>query len=196
MSAGSFRQDGIGWRFNIIKQRLGEWLEYRLSRFDPDVDVETNLLWQIIKFCLWSILAVLLVWITWQLWLLLRRYWKRWQRQTNDYSSYTPQPQAVRLSAADWIDRSQSARSEGNYRQAIFCLYQAMLQLLDEKGIMQTKKSLTDREYQRSLSQIQISPLQPYELLLSTHQRLCFSNAEATQTMFEECRQAYQQIDS
>ena len=196
MSAGSFRQDGVGWRINLIKQRFSEWLEYKLSglNIDGDLDFGSSWLWQVIKFCLWSLIAILLVWITWQLWLLLRPYWKRWQRPS-DRNTHTPQPQAIQLSAADWIERSQSARIEGNYRQAIFCLYQAMLQLLDEREIVPAKKSLTDREYRQSLTEINISPLQPYELLLSIHQRLCFSNAEATQSMFEECRQAYQQIE-
>ena len=195
MSVESFRQDGLGWRINLIKQRFGEWLEYKLSRLDVD-GVDFGSWWQVIKFCLWSLIAILLVWITWQLWLLLRPYWKRWQRPSDRNSTHTPQPQTIQLSAADWTCRSQSARIEGNYRQAIFCLYQAMLQLLDERRIVPAKKSWTDREYRRSLTEIQISPLQPYELLLSIHQRLCFSNAEATQSMFEECRQAYQQIES
>jgi hypothetical protein len=85
---------------------------------------------------------------------------------------------------------------DGNYRQAIFCLYQAMLKLLDERGIIPTQLSLslTDEEYRRSLLKIPVSPLTPYELLLSTHQRLCFSTAEADRALFEECQQAYQQI--
>jgi len=197
MSAGSFRQDGLGWRINLIRQKFSEWLEYRLSRpnIDGNSDFGSSFFWQIIKFCLWTLIAILLVWMTWQLWLLLRPYWKRWQREDRN-SAYTPQPKTHQLSAADWIERSQSARIEGNYRQAIFCLYQAMLQLLDERGVIPVQKSLTDREYRRSLSAIKISPLQPYELLLSIHQRLCFSNAEATQSMFEECQQAYRQIEN
>ena len=197
MSAGSFRQDGIGWRYNTIKQRLSEWLEYKLSTLDLDSDFDGSdyiWLWQVIKFFLWSLIAIALVWITWQLWLLLRTYWKRWKRENDRYASYTPQAPTVRLSSTDWIERSQTARIEGNYRQAIFCLYQAMLQLLDERGVVPAKTSRTDREYQRSLLAAEISPRQPYELLLSSHQRLCFSSAEATQSMFEECRQAYQQI--
>ncbi len=69
-----------------------------------------------------------------------------------------------------------------------------MLKLLDERGVIATQTSLTDEEYRRSLRQMQISPAQPYELLLSIHQRLCFSSAEANQALFEECQQAYQQI--
>lgn len=195
MSAGSFKQDGLGWRINLIKQRFGEWLEYKLSQFDSDWDFESTLLWQIIKFCLWSIIAILLVWITWQLWLLLRPYWKRWQRvDDRNSTTITPPSPIVQLSVADWVERSQSARIEGNYRQAIICLYQAMLQLLDERGVIPTQLSLTDQEYRRSLLKNQILPIAPYELLLSIHQRLCFSTAEADQALFETCQQAYQQI--
>ena len=196
MSAGSFRQDGLGWRFNSIKQRSGEWLEYQISQFNPDWDMESTqfgLLWTIVKFFLWTIIALLLVWLLWQLWLLLHPYWKRWQRENHGYTAVVPTVEP-NLTALDWIERSQLARIEGNYRQAIFCLYQAMLELLDERGIIPARLSLTDREYQQSLLEQQIAPAQPYELLLGTHQRLCFSNAEADRSLFEACQQAYQQI--
>ena len=198
MSAGSFKQDSLGWRINLIKQRCGEWIEYQLSQLnfarEPGVDVGgLELLWQVIKFCLWSIIAVLLVWMTWQLWLLLRPYWRRWQRENRD--TVVPSSPTLNLSATDWVERSQSARIEGNYRQAIFCLYQAMLKLLDERGIISFEPSLTDEEYRRSLFKTQISS-SPYELLLSIHQRLCFSNAKADRALFEQCQQAYKQIET
>ena len=201
MSAESFKQDGLGWRINLIKQRFGEWSEYQLSQLDTDWDLDSfgsSLLWQIIKFFLWSIIAVLVVWIVWQLWLLLRPYWKRWQKKSDrDLSFPFPSPsQTRRLSAADWVERSQTARIEGNYRQAIFCLYQAMLRLLDERDIVPTQLSLTDEEYRRLILKTQIAQFAPYELLLSIHQRLCFSKAEASQAMFEECQQAYRQIEN
>ena len=204
MSAGSFKQDGLVWRFDLIKQRIGEWSELKMSQIDLDLDVDSwnfgwlkfDLLWQIIKFCLWSIIAILLVWITWQLWLLLRPYWKRWQKnnQPQHYNDYVPK--ISQLSVANWLERSQTARIEGNYRQAIFCLYQAMLQLLDDRGTIPAQLSRTDQEYRRSLIKLQVSPRQPYELLLSIHQRLCFSKAEADQSLFEECQQAYKQIET
>ena len=200
MSAGSFKQDGLGWRINLIKQRFSEWSEYQASQLDTDSwdwgFLTSYLLWQIIKFCLWLIIALMLVWMTWQLWLLFRTYWKGWQRTSDRYSAYNPPVNTIQLSAADWVERSQSARIEGNYRQAIFCLYQAMLQLLDERDIIPNQLSLTDEEYRRSLLQIQVSPFPAYELLLSIHQRLCFSRAEANQALFEECQQAYQQIEN
>ena len=199
MSAGSFKQDGLNWRTNLIKQRFGEWMEYQTSQLNPDWDLasfQKTLLWQIIKFCLWSIIAILLVWITWQLSLLLRLYWKRWQRTSDRHPDFSSPTQTTQLSAADWVERSQSARVDGNYQQAIFCLYQAMLKLLDERGIIPTQLSLTDQEYRRSLFKIAVASLNSYELLLSIHQRLCFSQAEADRALFEECQQAYQQIEN
>jgi hypothetical protein len=198
MSAGSFKQDGLNWRINLIKQRFGEWMEYKTSQLNPNWDFasfQETLLWQIIKFCLWSIIAVLLVWIAWQLWLVLRLYWKRWQRTSDRHPNFTSFTQTTQLSAADWVERSQSARVDGNYHLAIICLYQAMLKLLDERGIIPTQLSLTDQEYRRSLLKIPVASLNSYELLLSIHQRLCFSQAEADRALFEECQQAYQQIE-
>ena len=70
-----------------------------------------------------------------------------------------------------------------------------MLQLLDEREVIPAQSSRTDEEYRRSLFKLQVSPPQPYELLLSIHQRLCFSSAEASQSLFEQCQQAYRQIE-
>ncbi|MEO1006828.1 MAG: DUF4129 domain-containing protein [Cyanobacteria bacterium J06638_38] len=198
MSAGSFKQDGLGWRINLIKQRFGEWSEYRIFQLDSGDwgFLKSSLLWQIIKFCLWSMIAILLVWMTWQLWLLLRPYWKRWQRQSDRYTPITTSIITPQLSSSAWVERSQSARIEGDYRRAIFCLYQAMLQLLDERELVAAQSSLTDQEYRRSLLKIEVSPFSAYELLLSIHQRLCFSKAEANQALWEECHQAYQQIEN
>ena len=195
MSAGSFRQDGLGWRINLIRRRFGEWLEYKTSQFDPGWDVDWDrfkLLWQIIRLVLWSIVALLLVWSLWQLWLLLRPYWKRWRR--GDRYTAVSLPKTPHLTVSDWVERSQLARIDANYHQAIICLYQAMLKLLDERDIIPTQLNLTDEEYRRSLLDTQISYRQPYELLLLTHQLLCFSRVEADRSLFEECQQAYQQI--
>ena len=198
MSAGAFKQDGLGWRINLIRQRFGEWSEYRLSQLDTDWDLEFipfKLLWRIVEFCLWSIIALILVWMLWQGWLLLRLYWRRWQRNSSHLAPIVAPAVTPTLSAADWIERSQTARIEADYCRGIFCLYQAMLSLLNEREIISIQPSYTDEEYRRSLLQKQISPLQPYELLLSSHQRLCFGRAAADRTLFERCQQAYNQIE-
>ena len=198
MSAGSFKQDSLGWRINLVRQRFSEWSEYRLSQLNPDWNLDSplfKLLWRIVKICLWAIIAVSIVWLVWQAWLLLRPYWRGWRRKSVG-SPIDPPPTTPSLSAADWVERSQTARIEADYRQAIFCLYQAMLKLLEERGIMPVQPSFTDEEYRRSLLQRPIFPPQPYETLLSIHQRLCFSQAQADRALFERCQQAYQQIET
>ena len=197
----SFRQDGIGWRWDLLKRRFGEWVEYKTSQIEIETDgwdfswLGSKWLWLTVRFLMWSLIAVLAVWIIWQLWLFGRIYWKRWQR-TESYAPVKATIAAPKFSQADWLERSQNARVEGNYRQAIFCLYQAMLALLDERGMIQNQLSLTDEEYRRSLSTMQVSAFSAYDLLLSIHQRLCFSKAEADKSLYEECQQAYQQIKS
>ena len=198
MSAGSFKQDSLGWRINLVRQRFSEWSEYRLSQLDPDWNLDYplfKLLWRIVRICLWAIIAVSIVWLVWQAWLLLRPYWRGWQRASVGFP-IDPPPTTSSLSAADWVERSQTARIEADYRRAIFCLYQAMLKLLEKRGIMPVQPSFTDEEYRRSLLQRQIFPPQPYETLLSIHQRLCFSQAQADRALFERCQQAYQQIET
>lgn len=199
MSAGSFEQDSLGWHYDLIRQRIGEWVELKTSQMASDAwesgFLQSKLLWQIVKVCLWLLIALLLVLILWQLSLVIHPYWKRWQKNARPFSTEISQS-TLQLSVNDWVERSQIARVEGNYRQAIFCLYQAMLEILDQQGIISTQLSLTDLEYQRSLQQLQVSPLSPYELLLSIHQQLCFSQAPADQYLFEQCLQAYQQIAS
>ncbi|GAB4535041.1 MAG: hypothetical protein Tsb0014_21750 [Pleurocapsa sp.] len=197
MSTESFKQDSLGWRIELLKQRFREWIEFKFSQVDGDnwdfSWLRSPLLWQITRVLLWSIIAILLVWIVWQLWLWLRPYFRRWRRQKNIPVESRPVP-IPQLSVTEWIGRSQEYAQQRDYRQAIFCLYQGMLQILNDRGILTNLSSRTDGEYKRSLQQLQLSSFAAYELLLSIHQRLCFSNAEASQLMFEQCQEAYQEI--
>lgn len=199
MLVGAFRQDGLGWRIDLLRQRIGEYIEFKLSQLELDMPslpfLKSKLFWQIIKFFLWSIIAILLVWLSWQGWLLLRIYLKKWQKQKRlvEPNIITSTPI---LSIAEWVARSQEYSQQGDYRQGIFCLYQATLHLLHDRAIINQQSSRTDQEYTRSLQNLQLAQLQAYELLLSIHQRLCFSNAEASQSLFEQCLQAYRKIET
>ena len=52
--------------------------------------------------------------------------------------------------------------------------------------------SRTDGEYLQLIQQLP-QPA-PYETVIAIHQQLYFGNAEASQSTFEQCQQAYQQI--
>jgi hypothetical protein len=94
---------------------------------------------------------------------------------------------------ANWLQRSQKFQQQGNYREACLCLYKAMLQRLNDTGIVKDQPSRTDGEYLQLVQQL--PQPQPYQTLLITHQKLCFSNAEASPSLFDECQQAYREIE-
>jgi hypothetical protein len=71
----------------------------------------------------------------------------------------------------------------------------AMLQRLNDTGIVQHEPSRTDGEYLQLLIQ-QLPQPRPYQTLLMTHQQLCFSNVEASPSLFEQCQQAYREIEA
>ncbi|MHC5725198.1 MAG: DUF4129 domain-containing protein, partial [Nostoc sp.] len=39
-----------------------------------------------------------------------------------------------------------------------------------------------------------VTPIQPYETLITTHEQLCFGNAEILPDNYQQCRQAYREI--
>jgi hypothetical protein len=70
----------------------------------------------------------------------------------------------------------------------------AMLQRLNDSGLAPHHSSRTDGEYLQLVQQL--SQPQPYQTLIMTHQRLCFSNAEVSSAVFEQCQQAYREIEA
>jgi hypothetical protein len=200
MSTTAFKEDSLGWQLRLLTQRGGEWWELKTSQLTeriPEVPaLESEWIWQIIKLILWSIIAVLLVWITWQVWLLVRPYLKNLRRRKTAQIEVKQTQAREELSVKDWIARSQQLVQQGDYRQAIFCLYEAMLQKLDEGGIIPQLASRTDGEYLELIQQLQPSQSQSYRSLLLIHQRLCFSRTEASISLWEQSKQIYQEIES
>lgn len=200
MSSATYQQNSISWQIELLRSRVWQWFELKTSQIDTkDWNFpwfKSQLLWQIVRFFLWAMVAVLLVWVTWQLWLFLRSRLRNWQRQKLRQGKSIKTPPIAKSTVAEWLKRSQEYRLQRDFRNSIFCLYQAMLLTLNDRGIVPSQSSRTDGEYQQALQQLQLSSLAAYELLLSIHQRLCFSNAEANESMFERCQQAYQQIET
>lgn len=58
-----------------------------------------------------------------------------------------------RLTAETALQRAQEVSSTGDYRTAVRYLYLSSLLLLEERGLLRYDRSLTNREYLRSLSQ-------------------------------------------
>ena len=198
MSDIIFKQNSLGWRSHLLHQRIQEWWEWQVSRLvdnAPDVpilDLDAEWIRLLIKVLLWSITAAISVWLTWQLWLLFRPYFRTWQKQQQQSRQLPNQPKVNQLSVNQWFERAQEFQKQRDYRQAIFCLYQAMLQQLSDRDIIPNSSSRTDREYLKLIQKSQIAPLPSYQLLLNTHEQLCFTDQDADESLWQACQQACQ----
>ena len=198
MLATVFKQDSIRWKIELLGQRIQEWWEVFISQLadnTPDIpqwNLDAEWIRQLIKLLLWSIIAAILVWLTWQLWLLFRPYWIEWQKPRSRLSNVASTEPEIKLSVNEWIVKSQYYQQQRDYRQAIFCLYQATIQELSDRNIIPILSSRTNREYLTLIKKSQLKNLSSYELLLNTHEKLCFSERDASQSLWEQCQQAYQ----
>ncbi|NES72488.1 MAG: DUF4129 domain-containing protein [Okeania sp. SIO2D1] len=194
---GSFERNGVGWQLNLLRKRLGEWLELQTSDAFNNWSIPEWLrspwLIEIAKLIFWLILTLMILWIILQLWQVVVPYLynlsKQRERPTRKNTHQTKE-----LSTQAWLARAKKFQSQQNYRQGCLCLYQAMLQLLSDRGIIPQQSSRTDGEYRQLIENL--PPLNAYETLLATHEQLCFSLVEATSSVFTQCQQAYQKIQA
>ncbi len=201
MPAGSFEKNNWGWQLSQLQQRIGEWWELQTSRFSPDIPnlsvpswLKSPLLWLIAKAAFWVLLAFLLSWAALQIMRSLSPYVYSLRNQLNQSIDKATKTSASESSVANWLQRSQKFQQQGNYREACLCLYMAMLQRLNDSGIAPHQPSRTDGEYLQLIQQL--PQPQPYQTLLMTHQELCFSHTEASSSVFEQCQEAYREIEA
>lgn len=200
MSTGSFDKNSLGWQLFQLQQRVGEWWEFQTYRFMPKLPnvslpswLSSPLLWTIVKIAFWLLLALLLSWVAVQIMRRFSPYFYSLKNQLSEASEQAKMPNRE-LTISDWLKQSQKFQQQGNYREACLCLYKAMLQRLNDSGIAPHQPSRTDGEYLQLVQQLPKSS--PYQILIMTHQQLCFSNIEASPSIFEECQQAYREIES
>lgn len=194
---GEFREDGIQWRILKWNQQLGEWLEVLFGR-DGSPSEASDWIWPevlatIVLRSFQVLSALLLVWILWQLALMLIPPLRqlRWSRQ----GSATPTISSRSHSLEEWLQLAQGSRQRGNYGEACRALYMALLRHLHDHQILPDQPSRTDGEYLRQLISLQTQPLPAYELLIATHERLCFDRATPiSATTTDQCFQALHQI--
>ena len=197
MFATVFKQDSISWKIKLLTQRIQEsWEVFSSRTLDnvpdiPQLNLDAEWIKQLVKLLLWSLVAIVLVWLVWQLWLLFRPYWLQWRKQREQPSYLLNKQPTLQLSVNQWLERSQEYQKQRDYRQAIFCLYQAMIQELSDRQIIAFSASRTDREYWKLINNLELPKQQAYKLLLFTHEQLCFSQQEASQNLWQKCQQAY-----
>ena len=203
MLALTYKKNSFSWSIELLKQRLGEWWEILIAKLFKNLPDSPKVNWknldqtwliQLIKLMLWSIIAVVTIWLSWQLWLWLRPYFLRWQRSRQQLSNLDYPKTRPTLSTNQWVIKSLEYQKQRDYRQAIFCLYQAMIQQLSDRQIITDLPSRTDGEYLNSINQLNLNQVNAYELLLSTHERLCFSSQDASKNLWDQCQRAFQSL--
>ena len=195
MSTDAFEKTNWNWQLSMLQQKVGEWVEYQFSRLQgsvpgiPDGLSISPWLIELLKFLFWLVLGLFLVWLGWRLWREFNPYLYSWLAR----ASNTTVASSREISINQLLTQSQEFAYQGNYREACRCLYLAMLQQLHEKAIAIQQPSRTDGEYLHLLKST-VTPIQPYETLITLHERICFDNAQMLADNYQQCRQAYQEI--
>ena len=198
MSTDNFEKGGWDWQFSQFQQQVGEWLEYQSYRFEQALP-NWSPAWKfppwvgsLLNFLCWLLLGLFVAVVVWRLWGEFRPYIYSWLNISNSGRNRA-KILSSDVSVANLLERSQALYRQGNYREACRCLYLAILQHLHDTKIIPHKSSRTDKEYLQLLRS-SVTPIQPYETVITTHERLCFGNAEILSENYEQCRQAYQEI--
>jgi hypothetical protein len=195
MAAEQFQKSDISWQIQQFFRQVGEWLELRFSGFQPpkapDLPNWFPAWWWEAAF--WLVIVGGSGWLLWQLYLWLRPLLNPNQSQFGKFlDRRSTQPEKERSIAA-WVKSAQEFQRQGNYREASRSLYMAMLQRLSETKLIPTDQSRTDREYLRLVQLLPDS--ESYQMVLETHELLCFSNAPISAEMFDRVQRAYGNIE-
>ncbi len=191
MAVGSFEKNSFDWQLRQLQQQGMEWLERLLSNLSGTPDQSGSQLpdW-LLRGLFWLLVIGAASFVGWQIYRLLRPYLAtRFLRLGRPRES---QPKPEQRSLPEWLERSRTAQQQGNYREACRALYMATLQQLSDRRLIDQEASRTDGEYLRLLPTIDRS--QPYQVLIQTHERLCFSEADISVEQFDRCWQAFQQL--
>ncbi|BBD59930.1 hypothetical protein NIES2109_27220 [Nostoc sp. HK-01] len=199
MSTDTFEKTSWSWEVSQFQQQIGEWIEYQFDRFQnsvPNLSPDWKIspwLSNLLILLFWLILAVFLAFVAWRLWQEFSPYIYSWLSGGKDAADAAARNRVNDLSVALLLERSQEFYRQGNYREACRCLYLAILQHLHDIKLVPHKFSRTDGEYLQVLRST-VTPIQPYETLITTHEQLCFGNAEILPENYQQCQQAYQEI--
>lgn len=198
MSTDTFEKTNLGWQFSLFQKQVEEWVEYQFSHFQkalPELPGWSISPWlsELLKLLFWLVLSLFIAWIVWRLWQEFGHFIYSWLAGVGNSPVSGAKIRSHEATIAFLLTRSQEFSRQGNYREACRCLYLAMLQQLHQQAIAIQQSSRTDGEYLQLLSSY-VTPLQPYETLITTHEQLCFANTEILPENYQQCRQAYQEI--
>ena len=204
MSGGAYSSSSFGWQVRQGWRRLGEWVEYRMSRVEvdlPDWDWDWN--WPdwdlppiVGQVLYWGFVGIGAVWLIWLLYRALEPAIAKWLAQDQNWVTLGG-PKAAEVdeehSAQYWWQQAQMQAQQGHYGEACKALYKGSLQQLHDSQRLLHNASRTDGEYLAQLAEDRPLP-RPYQLLIGTHERLVYGSAIASAEMFQRCRQAFEEI--
>jgi hypothetical protein len=186
--AGAYETNSLNWQIQLAQQRFSEWLERLLTPLNQVQPPNWSISPELLQGLFWLIATGLVGWLGWQ----GMRFVQAWRGSRRlphraDSIPSVSNPQ-VSLTPEQWLQRSRALAQQGNYAEACRCLYLAALQHLNDRQLIPQEASLTDGEYLRLLERQPNS--QAYQVLIHTHERLCFSQADISAAQFDQCQQA------
>jgi hypothetical protein len=188
---GPFHKNSLDWQLQQLGRRFTEWQESLLPQPVPNAPSVPQADFGWLKGVLWLCLFGIVALVVYQLYRWLQPYLNLSSaRQWGDrHSSTPPGPQSI----ADCLKQARLFQEQGNYREACRALYLAMLLRLHDYQLIPTDPSRTDGEYDRMVAYF--PQADAYQTLLRTHEGLQFGNAVISQQQFNNCQQAYRQIE-
>ena len=190
--SNSIDKTSWGWQLEQLQQQLGEWIEVKLRSDDRDLQLDSFPAWlaPLLVKITWLILAGLVVWFGYRFIYPLLQKWLARNRRAQSSIDLAP---ARVYTVLELLSKSQQFQRDGDYTQASRWLYLAMLQRLNDANLIPHQFSRTDREYLQLLRTVPI--VNVGEILVSIHEQLHFGDRQISTEDFEQCQQAYQQID-
>lgn len=202
MASGYAKTNGF-WELQNLIRNGWEWLELQFQQFRVDLPSLPD--WQAPAWLegvvLWLILVLggtILVLCGEQVARWGLRSLRQWRRYQANQEARPLQAQPQRT-LAEWLAIAQEYQHQGNFKEACRALYMALLQRLQDTQLIRFHLGWTDQEYAAQIQGLAgANPShpgqQPYETLLYTHERLCFSQSEILEQDYLACYQAYEQI--
>ncbi len=198
MPLATFEKTNIPWQVQQSGQRLGEWVELKISeiRFPnvkgpnwqfPDFSISPRF-WEVL---FWVMVLAFVTWVVIKLYPLLAPYWTTWRE--GEAATLRLAPTVPDRPVSVWLQQAQQFQQQGNYPEACRALYWAMLQHLNDAKIAPHELSRTDGEYRRLLTG-QAYP-RAYGTLLAAHEQLCFGGVALNAEDFNRCQRAYREIE-
>jgi hypothetical protein len=193
MLAIAFEKSNLSWQIQLIKQRIGEWIELKLFELMPSKLPNVSISPLLLDVLFWGLVLALGTLVIWWLMPLFRRTWFALQQSAEGQSEPRSPLPPRDLTVAEWLQQAKMFHQQGHYAEACRALYMAMLQRLNDTKIALHEPSRTDGEYLqlvRSLAQSR-----PYQTLIQTHEQICFGNAQISNETYTLCQQAYREIE-